>query len=174
VPLTARQIIDLLGLAPLPREGGWYRETYRDDLVLPAASLGSRYGADRSACTAIWYLLTADCFSALHRLKSDEVFHFYLGDPVEMLQLDPQTRSGQVLTLGTDLLAGQWPQVLVPRGVWQGSRLRPGGAWALLGATVAPGFDFADYESADAAGLSAAFPAFAEPIRNLCPAPQGA
>ncbi len=117
--------------------------------------------------------MTPDSFSALHRLAGDELFHFYLGEPVEMLQLDPRAGDGRVVLLGTDLAAGQRPQVVVPRGVWQGSRLRPGGALALLGTTMAPGFDFADYEDADTAALAAAFPAFAEQIRRLCPKQQG-
>jgi predicted cupin superfamily sugar epimerase len=82
--------------------------------------------------------LTPDTFSALHRLASDEVFHFYLGDPVEMLQVWPDG-SHRVVLIGTDLAAGERPQVVVPRGIWQGARLRPGGRFALLGTTVAPG-----------------------------------
>jgi predicted cupin superfamily sugar epimerase len=171
--VTAEQIIDLLGLVPLPREGGWYRETYRAELLLPAAVLAPRYCGDRAAATAMWYLLTPQSFSALHRLPGDEVFHFYLGDPVEMLQLDPQAGWGRIVPLGVDLLAGQRPQAVVPGGVWQGSRLRPGGAFALLGTTMAPGFDFADYEAADASRLLTAFPAFAEQIRSLCPGSAG-
>jgi predicted cupin superfamily sugar epimerase len=169
--LAAEQLINLLDLKPLPREGGWYRETYRADLLLPSEALPSPYGARRAAGTAIYYLLTLDTCSALHRLPGDEVFHFYLGDPVEMFQLDPQLGAGRILTLGVDLLAGQRPQVVVPGGVWQGSWLRPGGAFALMGTTMAPGFDFADYEHADPSRLAAAFPDFAERIRSLCPTP---
>jgi uncharacterized protein len=167
--MTAEQIIVHLGLAPLPREGGWFRETYRADLIMPAGALAPRYPGPRAAGTAIYYLLTPDSFSALHRLAGDEVFHFYLGDPVEMLQLDPRSGEGRLVVLGSDLPAGQQPQVVVPRGVWQGCRLRPGGAFALLGTTMAPGFDFADYEHADPAALAAAFPAFSEAIRRLSP-----
>jgi predicted cupin superfamily sugar epimerase len=169
--LTVEQIIDLLDLKPLPREGGYYRETYRADLLLPAAALAPGYPAGRAAGTAIFYLLTAATCSALHRLPGDEVFHFYLGDPVEMLQLDPQSGAGRILSLGVDLLAGQLPQVVVPGGVWQGSRLRPGGAFALMGTMMAPGFDFADYEHGDAGRLAAAFPDFADRIHSLCPTP---
>jgi uncharacterized protein len=171
--MTAEQLIAHLGLKPLPREGGWYRETYRADLALPADALAPHYPGGRAAGTAIYYLLTPDTFSALHRLAGDEVFHFYLGGPVEMLQLDPRRGEARVVVLGSDLLAGQRPQVVVPGGVWQGSRLRPGGAFALLGTTMAPGFDFADYEDADAAALAAAFPAFTESIHRLCPARSG-
>jgi predicted cupin superfamily sugar epimerase len=170
---SAQQLIDLLGLVPLPREGGWYRETYRADLVLPPGSVGPHQSATRSAGTAIYYLLTPNDYSALHRLSADEVFHFYLGDPVEMLQLDPRTTHGRLVLLGHDLAAGQQSQVVVPRGIWQGSRLASGGAFALLGTTMAPGFDFADYESGEAQQLAAAFPAFAERIHSLCPAPSG-
>jgi predicted cupin superfamily sugar epimerase len=101
--------------------------------------------------------LTPDTFSALHRLASDEVFHFYLGDPVEMLQVWPDG-SHRVVLIGTDLAAGERPQVVVPRGIWQGARLRPGGRFALLGTTVAPGFDYADYETASRPALLATHP----------------
>jgi predicted cupin superfamily sugar epimerase len=93
----------------------------------------------------------------VHRLASDEIFHFYLGDPVEMLQLWPDG-SHRLVLIGVDLQAGQRPQVLVPRGVWQGARLRPGGHFALLGTTVAPGFDYADYETGHRGHLLATYP----------------
>jgi predicted cupin superfamily sugar epimerase len=167
--VTAQELIRLLRLEPLPREGGWYRETYRSPLQLPAAALAPRHQAPRSAGTAIYYLLTPDCFSALHRLPGDEVYHFYLGDPVEILQLGLEPADGgRILTLGPDVRAGQHVQAVVPGGVWQGSMLRAGGAFALLGTTMAPGFDFADYEAADRAALIAAYPAFAERITLLC------
>jgi predicted cupin superfamily sugar epimerase len=169
---TAEQVIAALGLRPLPLEGGYYRETYRSPLRLPAAALAPPYTADRSAATAIYYLLTPDTFSALHRLPADEVFHFYLGDPVEMLQLDPPAAggpgTGRVVTLGGDVLAGASPQVVVPRGVWQGSTLKPGGVFALMGTTMAPGFDFADHEPGRREALAAAYPAFAGRIARLC------
>ncbi|HEY7423181.1 MAG TPA: cupin domain-containing protein [Gemmataceae bacterium] len=167
---TADEIIRFLRLQPLPGEGGWYRETHRSALQLPADVLASRYRAARAASTAIYYLLTADTCSALHRLPTDEVFHFYLGDPVEMLQLDPNAEDGgRIVTLGSDILAGQQVQTVVPAGVWQGSLVQAGGAFALLGTTMTPGFDFADYEAADRVVLTAAFPKFAERIARLCP-----
>jgi predicted cupin superfamily sugar epimerase len=167
---SAEALIRLLHLRPHPREGGWYCETYRSALQLPANALAPRYPAARSAGTAIYYLLTPDTISALHRLTTDEVFHFYLGDPVEMLQLGPSPENGgRILTLGSDILAGQQVQTVVPAGVWQGSVLRAGGSFALMGATVAPGFDFADYEAAERDALIATFPDFAERITRLCP-----
>ena len=103
----------------------------------------------------------------MHRLQSDEVFHFYGGGTVEMLQLFPDG-SGRTVILG-DLASGGQPQVVVPRGVWQGSMLRQGGAFALLGCTVAPGFDYADYESGLRDELLAQYPQFADLIRRLTP-----
>jgi predicted cupin superfamily sugar epimerase len=165
---TAEELIRLLQLEPLPREGGWYRETHRSALQLPAHVVGPLYRTARSASTAIYYLLTPDSFSALHRLPTDEVFHFYLGDPIEMLQLGPTPKDrGRILTLGSDILAGQEVQAVVPAGVWQGSMLRAGGAFALLGTTMTPGFDFADYEAGDPDALSAAFPDFEDKITRL-------
>src|SRR5438132_7271473 len=164
--LTVDLLIEALELQPLPLEGGYFRETYRSPQRLPSAPPPHR--RDRVLSTAIYYLLTPQCFSALHRLPSDEIFHFYLGSPVQMLQLWPDGE-GRVVTLGPDVLAGQSPQVLVPRGVWQGSYLLPGGSYALLGTTMAPGFDFADYEAANCEQLVEAYPSYAELIRRLSP-----
>jgi predicted cupin superfamily sugar epimerase len=163
---TAKELIAALKLEPLPREGGYYRETYRATERLPADLWPEHYSRDKSLATAIYYLLTSDTFSALHRLPTDEVFHFYLGGPVSMLQLLPDG-SGQVVTLGSDVLAGQLPQIVVPAGVWQGSYLQPGGDFALLGTTMAPGFDFADYEPGARDRLSAQYPAFTDLIKRL-------
>jgi uncharacterized protein len=135
---TVEALRALLGLVPHPIEGGFFTETYRSADLLPGDTLPARYRGPRAAATAIYYLLTPETFSAMHRLGSDEIFHFYLGDPVEMLQLAPDG-SHRVVVIGPDLEAGQRPQVVVPRGVWQGARLRPGGRLALLGTTVAPG-----------------------------------
>jgi uncharacterized protein len=157
--LTAQNLIELLRLEPLPREGGYYRETYCSGMRLPCG------GGERSAGTAIYYLLTADTFSALHRLPLDEVYHFYLGSPVELLLLKPG--GGRVVTLGSDLRAGQVPQFVVPAGSWQGSCLAAGGDFALLGTTVAPGFEFSDYEAGDRGRLVAEYPDFADRIRRL-------
>ncbi len=164
--LTADQIKSILGLEPHPAEGGYFAETYRATGTIPGAALPDRYGGPRSFSTAIYYLLTPETFSEMHRVASDEVFHFYLGDPVEMLQLRPDG-SGEVVTLGSDILNGMQPQVVVPAGVWQGSRLRPGGAFALLGTTVAPGFEYEDYVSGERETLLEAYPAFADQIVAL-------
>jgi predicted cupin superfamily sugar epimerase len=164
--LTAEQVIQCLQLEPHPCEGGFFRETYRSRLGFAASSLPSEYSGGRCASTAIYYLLTPGTFSEMHRLPTDEVFHFYLGDAVEMLQLHPDGQ-GEVIRLGVDLVAGERPQVLALGGTWQGSRLMPGGRWALLGTTVAPGFEFADYTSGRRGELIAAYPDFADLITAL-------
>ena len=163
--MNADELIRLLKLKPHP-EGGYFAETYRAAEALAAAALPPRYHGARALSTAIYYLLTDDSFSAMHRLKSDEVFHFYLGDPVEMLLLPP-SGSGQVTSLGNDLSRGALPQLVVPAGVWQGARLKPGGRFALLGCTVAPGFDFADFEVGPREALTRLYPDFADLISRL-------
>jgi hypothetical protein len=130
--LTSEDVIQRLGLMPLPGEGGFYRETYR----------GNRVNG-RAVSTAIFYLLTADTYSAMHVLSQDEVYHFYRGDAVELVLVDP-SGSLMIHELGPSFELGQHCQCVVPAGVWQGSRLKPGGEWALLGTTVAPGFEFSD------------------------------
>jgi predicted cupin superfamily sugar epimerase len=158
--MTADQIKSLLQLEPHPVEGGWFRRTYTS-----AGNVELPRGA-RAQGTAIYYLLEAGTFSEMHVLASDEIFHFYLGDPVEMLQLLPDGSSA-VFTLGPDLAAGQHVQLVVPAGVWQGTRLLADGEVALLGCTVTPGFDFADYRNASADELIAKWPAERERIRKL-------
>src|SRR6186997_2398350 len=122
-------------------EGGYFVETYRSTAALSPAG----YSGERALSTAIYYLITPQSFSAMHRLPGDEIFHHYLGDAVEMLLLHPTGRI-ETLSLGKEIATGERPQIVVPGGVWQGSRLVAGGQFALLGCTMAPGFDYADYE----------------------------
>lgn len=159
--MEIEQIIRLLNLTPLPQEGGLYAETYRSSENIPADALPGRYPRAGKPCsTAIYYLLTAEppTFSALHRLPTDEVYHFYLGDPLEMTLLYPDG-SHRVVMLGQDLLAGQQVQYVVPAGVWQGTRVAAGGRFALVGTTMAPGFTPEDYEHGDRDTLLALYPA---------------
>jgi predicted cupin superfamily sugar epimerase len=165
--VTAEDVKKLLGLAPHPREGGWYVRTYEAGELIAAEAFGDgRYAGARRTGTAIYYLLEPETFSEMHRLKSDEVFHFYAGDAVEMLQLSAGGR-GEKVVIGNDLVRGQRPQVVVGRGVWQGSRLVAGGWWALLGCTVSPGFEFEDYEAGERVELCRRWPEFAEEIGAL-------
>jgi len=143
----AQHVIELLGLEPLPGEGGYFRETYRADESVSAGALPRRYDGERSHSTQIYFLLTAEAPSLMHAVESDEVFHHYLGDPVEQLRIAPDGRA-EIVRIGADLHAGERPQVVVPRGVWQGCRLcadRAVSGFALLGCTVSPGFDWADF-----------------------------
>lgn len=142
----ARHWIQELGLQPHP-EGGWFRETYR--------AAGMTNGRNHS--TAIYFLLEGGQFSALHRIRSDEVWHFYDGDPLEIHQL-----GRDVIPLGPD-----HPQAVVPAGTWFGARLRDGRGFALVGCTVAPGFDFADFELARRSDLLSQFPAHRDIILSL-------
>jgi len=144
--ITADEIISFFQMKPLPDEGGYYVETYRAKVKITKANLPAGYNCGRNFSTAILYLLTPGTFSRLHRVKSDEVFHFYLGDSVTMLQLHPDGTS-KIIILGQDILNGQCVQAVVPAGIWQGCFLNQGGKFALLGCTVSPGFEFADYES---------------------------
>ena len=165
---SASQIIEALGLQPHPIEGGFFRETYRSTGSIPPADLPSGYRTEshRSFGTAIYYLLTAETFSEMHRLPTEEVFHLYLGGPARMLQLFPDG-SGREVLIGADVLAGQQPQVIVPPGVWQGTRLEPGAEFVLLGATMAPGFDYADYEQGRRGELIEQYPEYAAIISEL-------
>jgi predicted cupin superfamily sugar epimerase len=163
--VNPEDIIRALNLAPLPEEGGYFRETYRANEATDAHALPARYGRAKAHATAIYYLLTPDTVSALHRLPSDEVWHFYSGDPVEMLLLFPDG-GGRFVAIGA-FAAGFEPQRVVRRGVWQGSRLMAGGRWALLGTTVAPAFDFADYEAGNRDDLARAYPDFADAVHSL-------
>ncbi len=158
--MTADEIKTLLNLQPHPIEGGHYRQTYVS--AVPVDLVRGR----RSCGTAIYYLLEPGTFSEMHCLDSDEIFHFYLGDPVEMLQLHPNGRSER-FTLGPDLKAGQHVQLVVPAGVWQGTRLIGDGKVALLGCTVSPGFDFADYRGGSYTELAETWPSEAERIKAL-------
>lgn len=159
-------IMSVLRLKPLPEEGGFFAETYRSDEQISQQALPHRYSGPRPFATAIYYLLTPDSFSALHRLQSDEIYHFYAGDPVELTQLRADG-SGTTVLLGSEIWNGMRPQLTVPRGVWQGSRLKPGGQFALLGTTVIPGFERADYEHGRRDALLLAYPAFRDAILAL-------
>jgi predicted cupin superfamily sugar epimerase len=165
--MNADEVKLLLGLTRHPREGGFYVRSYESSEVLPESVFpDGRYSGARYTATAIYYLLEPDTFSEMHRLQSDEIFHFYAGDPVEMLQLHADG-TGARIYIGNRLELDERPQILVPRGVWQGSRLMPGGKWALLGCTVSPGFDFDDYEAAGREVLQAQWPAFGSLIEAL-------
>lgn len=168
--MNAEDLKRHLGLEPLPIEGGYFTQTYRSDVALPESALpaefAERFSGTRRISTAIYFLLTPDTFSALHRLTGDEVYHFYIGDPVELLELAPDGH-GEIVRLGHDLEAGMRVQHVVAGGCWQGSCLAAGGEYALMGTTMAPGFEWQDFEAGAGDDLSARYPQFRDQIRRL-------
>jgi len=154
--MKAKDVIEKLGLLPLPIEGGMFCQTYLGE--------SSIYG--RPVGTAIYYLLSGEAYSHLHLLDADEVYHFYLGDPVELYQLDKNGNMTKTV-LGQDIESGQKVQELVRKGVWQGSRLVPGGEWALLGTTMSPGYLDSGYTHASREDLITRFPEHSEVIELL-------
>jgi predicted cupin superfamily sugar epimerase len=157
--MTTEQIIKALNLEPLPKEGGYYAETFRSSKYIKKDILGNDYRGDRIFYSNIYYMLTPDTFSAIHQLPGDEIFHFYLGDSVEMMKLHPDG-TGEVVTIGNDILNGVYPQVLVKGKTWQGCRLKAGGEFALMGTTMAPGFEFEDYRHGEKEVLLEEYPNF--------------
>jgi predicted cupin superfamily sugar epimerase len=155
-PARALELIERLGLAPHP-ERGWYAETYRSSLTLGSLP----HGALRAASTAIYFLVTRTVPTTfLHRLRSDELFHLYEGGPLDVLLLR-DGGPGEVARLGRDVAGGERPQLVIPAGTWFAVELAPEASHCLFGCTVAPGFDFADFELARGPELAARFPAHA-------------
>ncbi|MDR3573609.1 MAG: cupin domain-containing protein [Anaerolineaceae bacterium] len=161
-------LMRFFGIQPLPIEGGFYTQTYQSPELIGRDALPERYQTDKPLGTAILYLYTTDpdCFSALHRLPTDEIYHFYLGDPVEMLLLYPDGHAQRVV-LGQDVFNGQQVQFLAPKGVWQASHLIASGRYALAGTTMAPGYTDGDYEGGEREALIRQYPGEAELIRRL-------
>jgi uncharacterized protein len=151
---NAKYWIDHLHLNRHP-EGGWFSETYRAAETVPADALPARFDGPRSFSTAIYFLLEQGDFSALHRLKSDEIWHFYDGAPLTVQVITPEGEHYKIL-LGRDGKQGECFQAMVPAGCWFGAETFAG--FSLVGCTVAPGFDFRDFEMADRSGLQLLFP----------------
>lgn len=162
---AAKNLITTLDLQPHP-EGGWFRETYRAPEVISSPALPDRFAASRNFSTAIYFLLTADTFSAFHRLKSDEMWHFYSGSTLIVHVLSPEGAYTPI-RLGSQLEAGDRFQCVVPRGCWFAASLAVPDTYALVGCTVTPGFDFADFEMADRKELLSRYPQHWELIRRL-------
>jgi predicted cupin superfamily sugar epimerase len=161
-PDRVRELIATLGLAPHP-ERGFYAETHR----APQRVRSAAHAGERSASTAIYFLISAsEPITFLHRLVSDEVFHLYEGGPLEVLRLMPDG-SSDVARLGLDLARGERPQLVLERGTWFGTELCPESSHCLIGCTVAPGFEFEDFELADAAELMRRYPAQRERIARM-------
>lgn len=164
--ITAKYIINKLGLKPLHAEGGFYYETYRAADVIKKECLPGRYSSDKSISTAIYYLLEGNGYSHMHKLPTDEVYHFYYGCNLEMLLLYPDG-SGEKLILGCDFENNAFPQIVVPANAWHGSRLVDKSSFCLLGTTMSPGFDFLDYIHGDRVSLTKQYPQFENEICEL-------
>jgi len=162
--MTAEEVKNWLKLAPNPQEGGFLASVYDCAIHVPDRDLPgfARTKDARSLCGAIYYFLDDTGFSVLHRVTGDMVYHFYAGDPVQMLLLYPKGQKlpnqSEVCVFGNNLAQGQSPMKAIPGGTWLGSRLLPGGAWALMGVTMAPGFNPADYTIAARKDLIAKYP----------------
>lgn len=153
--MDAKDVIERFNLAPLPEEGGFFRETFRDN----------KNSEGKSHSTCIYYLITPEEFSGLHAVKSSEIFHFYAGDPVEMVQIDTKGKLSKHI-LSSSLEEGTSPQIAVAPLVWQGTKLLRGGKWALLGCSVAPGFEYSDFINGTFKELSSLYPQHSETIRE--------
>jgi hypothetical protein len=154
--------IRMMGLVPLPGEGGWFRETFRSSYAsgnLPPAFCNGPHVLG----TAIYYMLGPGEKSIPHRIPGDEIYHFYAGSPVTLLILENGTE-GREVRLGSPLESGCVPQILVPKGAWQASRVEDPKGWALLGTTVFPGFEFSEWEKGDIGRLKKLFPLWVEAL----------
>jgi len=156
----AKKIIERLGLEPLPQEGGWFRQTWTSTDTLPGG---------RAAGGAIYFLVTRTDFSALHRLKTAEVWLFHAGDALDHVMFGAEGGTVSVNRLGDDVLAGEVPQLVVPGGMWQGAHLAAGGSqgWALLSCLMVPAWEEKEFELGDRADLLAEFPSARTHIEAL-------
>jgi uncharacterized protein len=165
MPITADDWIRRLRLQPHP-EGGHFAETYRSGDLLPPDALGGRYGSPRQCSTAIYFLLRGTEFSALHRLRSDEIWHFHAGSGalITMIGADGALTEGRI---GTDLDRGESPQFVIPAGTWFGAVVDDPSSYTLVGCTVSPGFAYEDFELGRREELLGAYPALRRTIERL-------
>ena len=159
------QIIGHLDLTPHP-EGGYYRETYRSEHILGSTCLPTGMKGERHCATSIYFLLTSDSFSAFHRIKQDETWHFYAGSPIEIHMIDPSGVYDKI-ELGLDLTRHILPQFTVRAYTWFAASVAKGGSYGLAGCTVSPGFDFRDFEMADRHKLLKEYPVFMDVIMRF-------
>ena len=168
---TPQNIIDWLKLQPNKDEGGFFAGTYTSTINIPNNILPGfpPVKGGRSLCSAIYYFLDEGTFSAMHKVTGDMVYNFYSGDPVQMLLLypDKSPNSYEICTFSNDLASGAYPMKIIPGGTWLGLRLAPGGTYALMGVTMAPGFDPADYTIGNRHDLVKAYPGVSDLIMDF-------
>lgn len=160
------QLIEHLQLLSHP-EGGYFAETYRSKETISSAALPDRFNGDRHFSTAIYFLIPAGQFSAFHRIHADELWHFYEGQPLHVYVISPQGQM-EIIKLGSNIENGEVYQAMVPAGSWFASKPAADEGYSLVGCTVAPGFDFADFELAEKALLVSIYPQHSEWIEKLC------
>ena len=159
------KLVESLQLLPHP-EGGFYKEVYRSSSVIPKDALPDDFSGDRSYCTSIYFLLTSENFSAFHRIKQDEIWHFYGGSSLSVHVIDQQGNYTEH-KVGMDFSNGEAPQLVVPAGCWFASSVAEKDSYAFVGCTVAPGFDFDDFELATRIELAKIYPAHKDIIYRL-------
>ena len=164
--MDVQYYIKHLQLEPHP-EGGYFKETYRAKEGIAKAALPGRFGGDRSFSTAIYYLLQQGDFSGFHRIQSDECWHFYAGQTL-LIHVIENNGNYFCIKLGNDVRAGETFQFVVPSTAWFASEPAPQSSFVLAGCTVAPGFDFGDFEMADRQSLLSSFPQHKQIIERLC------
>lgn len=164
--ITIEQLVDFYQLQPHP-EGGFYKETYRSKESISHPGLPERFKGERSFSTAIYFLLPAGHFSAFHRIKSDELWHFYAGVALNIYVINVEGTL-TLINLGADILNGETMQAIVPAGCWFASRPAKSTGYCFAGCTVSPGFDFSDFELAKAEELTQRYPQHKELINSLC------
>lgn len=163
--LLVKDIVKKLDLQPHP-EGGYYKETYRSEDIIRDTILGNEFNGSRNLCTGIYYLLESDDFSALHKINQDEMWHFYLGEAIELTMISEAGELSMV-TIGNNVSNGEVLQFVVPKRNWFGARLLKANSFALVGCTVSPGFDFNDFKLGEREELLNKFPQHEDIIESL-------
>ena len=163
--LRKEELIDKLQLEKHP-EGGYFKETYRSEILLPDSALPSEFTSGRNASTCIYFMLTSDEFSAFHKVNQDEAWHFYLGETITLHMISPEGEYSQV-SIGNDFGQNETPQFVVPAQHWFAAEIKTEDSFALVGCTVAPGFDFDDFELAEQQELQQIFLQHKEIIQRL-------
>ncbi len=159
------KIVRTLEMNPHP-EGGFYKETYRSKGIIPENILGSSFSGKRNYCTAIYFLLTSDNFSAFHKIKQDEIWHYYQGSSLYVHVIDHNGKYKRY-EVGINLDEGALPQLVVPAGYWFASSVKDANSYSLVGCTVSPGFDFEDFELAERKSLVQEYPKYTEVITQF-------
>lgn len=163
--MNATSLIQKLGLKEHP-EGGYFKETYRSDEIISKSNLGKQYSGSRNQSTCIYFLLTSEKFSAFHKINQDEIWHFYKGDPLQ-LHIISKEGTYKTITLGNNFEKGETPQYIVKGGDWFAAEVPTKEAYTLVGCTVAPGFDFADFTLPERKDLIALYPKYQQIITRL-------